>query len=96
MAELRALDLEVGFDSESYPDKGKMIIDAEPNAIVATTKCQASETEEPEEGECIFHSQMWVKGDSLHFVVDRGIQKNLISAEVIKWLNLPRTPHPHP
>jgi hypothetical protein len=39
---------------------------------------------------------MWVKGAPLHFIVDIGSQKNLISAEVIKWLDLPMTPHPHP
>jgi hypothetical protein len=39
---------------------------------------------------------MWVKGTPLHFIVDSGIQKNLISAEVIKWLALPTTPHPQP
>jgi hypothetical protein len=26
---------------------------------------------------------MWVKGTPLHFIVDSGIQKNLISTEVI-------------
>jgi hypothetical protein len=36
---------------------------------------------------------MWVKGALLHFNVNRGIQKNLISAEVIKRLDLPTTPH---
>jgi hypothetical protein len=39
---------------------------------------------------------MWVKGALLHFIVDRGSQKNLISAEVIKQLDLLMTPHPQP
>jgi hypothetical protein len=39
---------------------------------------------------------MWVKGAPLHFIVDSGSQKNLISAEVIKRLDLPMTPHPQP
>jgi hypothetical protein len=39
---------------------------------------------------------MWVKGALIHFIVDNGSQKNLISAEVIKRLDLPTTPHPHP
>jgi hypothetical protein len=39
---------------------------------------------------------MWVKGTSLHFIIDSGSQKNLISAEVVKWLALPTTPHPQP
>jgi hypothetical protein len=39
---------------------------------------------------------MWVKGIVLHFIVDRARQKNLISAEVIKRLTLPTTPHPQP
>jgi hypothetical protein len=39
---------------------------------------------------------MWVKGNPLHFIVDSGSQKNLISAEVIKQLGLSKTPHPEP
>jgi hypothetical protein len=39
---------------------------------------------------------MWVKGAPLHFIVDSGSQKNLISVEVIKWLDLPTTPHLQP
>jgi hypothetical protein len=39
---------------------------------------------------------MWVKGALLHFIVDSGSQKNLISAEVIKRLDLSMTPHPQP
>ena len=39
---------------------------------------------------------MWVKGTPLHFIVDNGSQKNLISAEVVKRLKLPTTPHPQP
>jgi hypothetical protein len=39
---------------------------------------------------------MWVKGTPLHFIVDSGSQKNLISAEVIKWLALLTTSHPQP
>jgi hypothetical protein len=39
---------------------------------------------------------MWVKETPLHFIVDSGIQKILISAEVIKRLNLTTTSHPQP
>ena len=39
---------------------------------------------------------MWVKGMPLHFVVDHENQKNLISAEFVKRLELPTTPHPQP
>jgi hypothetical protein len=51
VAELKASESEAGSDSESDLDKGKWIIDAEPSAIVTTTKVQPSEPEEPEEGE---------------------------------------------
>jgi hypothetical protein len=68
----------------------------EPNATVATTKLQPGEPDEPEEGERLFHSQMWVKGTLVHFIVDRGSQKNLISAKVVKRLDIPTTPHPQP
>jgi hypothetical protein len=39
---------------------------------------------------------MWVKGTLLHFIIDSGIKKNLISAEVIKRISLPTTPQPQP
>ena len=39
---------------------------------------------------------MWVKGIPLHFVVDNENQNKLISAEVMKRLELPTTPHPQP
>jgi hypothetical protein len=96
VAEMKASESEEDSDSESNPERGKQIIDVEPSATVTTTKFQPSEPEEPEEGEHLFHSQMWVKGTLLHFIVDSGSQKNLISAEVIKWLDLPITPHPQP
>ena len=66
-------------DSESKPnkgnDRGKNIIDAEPNATVATTKIQKEEPEYPKEAERLFHSKMWVKGSPLQFIVDFGSQK---------------------
>jgi hypothetical protein len=96
MVELKAFESKVDSNSESNPEGGKQIIDAKPNSMVATTKVQPSEPEEPEEGKCLFHSQMWVKGALIHFIVDNGSQKNLISAEVLKQLNLPMTPHPQP
>jgi hypothetical protein len=61
-----------------------------------TAVIQPEEPTDPEEGERLFHSQMWVKGTPLHFIVDSGIQKNLISAEVVKQLGLLTTPHPQP
>jgi hypothetical protein len=36
------------------------------------------------------------EGCSTRFIFDKGSQNNLISKKVIKWLNLPTTPHPHP
>jgi hypothetical protein len=96
MVELKASESKVDSDSESNLEGGKQIIDVEPSAIVATTKVRPSEPKEPEEGECLFHSQMWVKGAPLHFIVDSGSQKNLISAEVVKRLDLPMTLHPQP
>jgi hypothetical protein len=62
----------------------RQIIDADPTAIVVTTTIQLEEPTNHEEGEHLFHSQMWVKGTLLHFIVDSGSHKNLISTEVIK------------
>ena len=53
---MKASELETYSDSESNPEGGKHIIDAEPSATVATTKVHPSEPEELEEGECLFHS----------------------------------------
>jgi hypothetical protein len=92
--EVKASELDAGSDSESKPERGRWIINLETSAIVVTTKLQPGELDEQEEGEHLFHSQMWVKGTSLHFIVYRSSQKNLISAEVIKWLALPTMPHP--
>jgi hypothetical protein len=39
---------------------------------------------------------MWVKGAPLHFIIDSGLQKNMISSEIIKQLDLLMTSHPHP
>ena len=92
MAELKAIELDACYDPESEPnkgnDKGKQIIDADPSAFIATIKILREDAEDPEEGECLFHSQMWVKGSPLQFLVDNGSQKNLVSAEVVKWLGL--------
>jgi hypothetical protein len=82
------------FDSENTGRR--QIIDADPIATVVDTTIQPEEPIYPEEGDYLFHSQMWVKGTPLHFIVDNRSQKNLISAEVIKQLGLLTTPHPQP
>ena len=87
-------------DTESKPkkgnDRGKNIINEKMNATIATTKIQMEEPEDSEEEEHLFHSQMWVKGSLIQFIVDSGSQKNLISAKVVKQLGLPTTAHPKP
>jgi hypothetical protein len=85
-------------DSEyDYKNTGKRhIINADPTSIVVTTTIQPEEPTDPKEGEFLFHSQLWVKRTFLHFIVDSGRQKSLISAEVIKELGLSTTPHPQP
>jgi hypothetical protein len=94
VAEVKAFESDADSDSESELERGRWIIDAEPNATIATTKIHPSEPDEKEEGERLFHSQMWVKGTPLHFIIDSGSQKNLILAEVFKRLALPTTSHP--
>jgi hypothetical protein len=39
---------------------------------------------------------MWVKVTSMHFIIDRGSQKNFISAEVVKWPTLLTNMYPQP
>jgi hypothetical protein len=92
VAELKASESDACSNSESEPnkgnDRGKQIINAEPNATVSTMKIQKEEPEDPEEAERLFHSKMWVKGSPLQFIVDSGSQKNLISVEVMKQAGL--------
>ena len=98
VAKIKASESDAYSDTESEPekgnDKGKNIVEANPNAIVSTTKIQKEELEYLEEEERIFHSQMWVKGSLLQFIVHSGSQKNLISIEVVKRLGLPTIGHP--
>jgi hypothetical protein len=96
VSEMKASNSEADSDSESNLEGGKRIINVEPSATVATTKVHSSELEEPEEGELFFHSQMWVKGAPLNFIVDSGSQKNPILAEFIKQLDPSMRPHPQP
>jgi hypothetical protein len=96
VAEVKAFESDTGSNSKPEIERGRQIIDAEPNATISTTKLQPGEPDEPKEGEHLFHSDMWVKGTPLHFIIDSSSQKNLISAEVIKRLALPRMPHPQP
>jgi hypothetical protein len=46
VAEMKASESDPGSNSDSEPDKGKWIIDAEPSATVTTTKIQPNEPEE--------------------------------------------------
>jgi hypothetical protein len=91
-------DKESNLDSESDSENtGKgQIINVNPTAIVTIASIQPEEPTNPEEGEHLFHSQMWVKGTPLHFIVDSVSHKNLISTEVVKQLGLSTTPHPYP
>jgi hypothetical protein len=70
LEELKEKELEPKSYLDLEKDKGKWIINVEPNATITTTKIQPDESEEPEEGEFLFHSQMWVKGTPLHFIVE--------------------------
>jgi hypothetical protein len=59
-------------------------------------KIQKEEPEDPEEVEHLFHSNMWVKGFPLLFLIDSRSQKKLILVEVVKRLGLPTKTHPQP
>jgi hypothetical protein len=72
VVEVKASESDVDSDSVPEPERGRWIIDAKPSATVATTKLEHGEPYNPEEGERLFHSQMWVKGTPLHFIIDSG------------------------
>jgi hypothetical protein len=56
VVEVKAYESDVGSDSESKLERRIEIIDAEPSAIVSTTKLQPGEPDKLEEGEHLFHS----------------------------------------
>jgi hypothetical protein len=84
VAEIKDKEPNPNSKSDSENTGKRQIINANPTNIVATATIQLEEPTYPEEGEHLFHLQMWVKGTPLHFIVDSGSQKNLISAEVVK------------
>jgi hypothetical protein len=94
VAKLKDKEPNPDLDPDSEDNKRRHIIDAGPTATVTIAAIQPEE--DPEEWEQLFHSQMWVKGTPLHFIVDSGRQNNIILAEVSKQLDLPTTPHPQP
>jgi hypothetical protein len=49
-----------------------------------TATIQPEEPEDPEEGDHLFPFTNVGEGTPLHFIVDSGSQKNLISTEVVK------------
>ena len=69
VVKLKAPKSDACFDPKPEPEKGdekgNQIIDVDPNAIVSTTKLQREDLDDREEGERLFHSQMWVKGSPL-------------------------------
>jgi len=60
VAELKALESDAYFDSESEPnkrkDKRKQIIDTKHSTTIATTKIEKNEPKDLEEGAHLFHS----------------------------------------
>jgi hypothetical protein len=96
VAEIKYKEPNPDLESDSENTGKRQIINVDPIAIVATATIQPEEPTYLEEGEHLFHSQMWVKGTPLHFIVDSRSQKNLISTEVVKQLGLSTTPHSQP
>jgi hypothetical protein len=84
VADIKDKEPNLVFESNSENNDKGQIIDADPTLIVTTAVIQPKEPTDSEEDECLFHSQMWVKGTLLHFIVDSESQKNLISVEVVK------------
>ena len=50
VVELKSLELDPKFYSDSKMDKGKKIIDAEPSATISTSQIQPEDPEKPKEG----------------------------------------------
>jgi hypothetical protein len=73
VAELKKTESNPNLDSDLDNNKRRLIIDVEPTTTVTTATIQPEEPVDPEEGDHLFHSNMWVKGTPLHFIVDSGI-----------------------
>jgi hypothetical protein len=56
VVEVKASKSDAVSDSKLEPERGRQIINAEPNTIFSTTKIQHGELDEPKKGECLFHS----------------------------------------
>jgi hypothetical protein len=69
VAEIKDKEPNPDSESDSESTGKRQIIDADPTAIVTTATIQPEEPTDPEEGERLFHSQMWVKGTSLHLLL---------------------------
>jgi hypothetical protein len=84
VAEIKDKEPNPDSESDSENTNRRKIIDAYPATIVATATIQLEEPTDHAKGDRLFHSQMWVKGTLLHFIVDIRSQKNLISEKVVK------------
>jgi hypothetical protein len=58
VAKVKYYESDVGSNSELGLEMEINTIEEEPSATITTTKIHPSEPDEPEEGECFFHSQM--------------------------------------
>jgi hypothetical protein len=96
LVELKEKELDPESYSYSDMEKGNHIINVESIATISTTNIQPDKSEEIEEGDHLFHSQMWVKGNPLHYIVENGSQNNMILTDVIKRLKLLRMKYPQP
>jgi hypothetical protein len=79
VAEIKEKESNPNSKYDSKNNGRRQIIDTDPTIIVDAETIQPKEPTDLEEGEHLFHSQMWVKGTPLHFIVDSRSQKNLIS-----------------
>jgi hypothetical protein len=59
VVKMKASELDLDSNLDSKMEKGKQIIDVEPSATVSTTQIQPEDPKDMEEGEHLFHSQMW-------------------------------------
>jgi hypothetical protein len=70
VADLKEKESKPDSNFDSKHNKGKQIINAEPTGTIMPTTIQSGEPKDLEEGEHLFHSEMWVKGTPLHFNVE--------------------------
>ena len=82
----------------TYDLYNKSLVESNPEAstLLTSTTPIASTTVNEEKREHLFHTHIWVQNNLLHLIVNNGIQKNFVSEDLVKKLDIVTNRHPQP